>query len=74
MERGFPILPVIQVMLIFLKLFDLTTMTWYQVFIPMYILLSLYVIGFLLGAVIYIVKTSDYDTEESEEQERSEEI
>lgn len=74
MERGFPILPVIQVMLIFLKLFDLTTMTWHQVFIPMYILLSLYVIGFLLGAVIYIAKTYNYDTEESEEQERSEEI
>lgn len=74
MENKYPILLIVQITFIFMKLFDLTTMTWHQVFIPMYILFSLYAIGFLLGAVMYIVKTSNYNTEESEEQERSEEI
>ena len=52
-RSGMNLLDVVQVVLIILKLFHLITIPWWQVFIPFYIELGIFLILLIIGFILY---------------------
>ncbi len=55
---GVGCLGVIQIVLIILKLFNLISWSWFQVLIPLWIMLGLIIFVFLVGVIVALLSNS----------------